>query len=808
MSNHILQKSRFSRNKFVRPILSWLFIFSMLFSQPAQAAGSPSPAAAAGPALSVDAAASQKPISPYIYGLNFSKESFANEIDLPVRRWGGNTTTRYNWKNGNANTAQDWYFENVQVSNAYDWNTVETHNTWIAQNTRTGADSIITIPMIGYVAKDATSCGFNTDNYGAQQDTDTWRPKCGNGVASNGSPITGNNPLDTSVAANEAFMQSWVASMVNTHGAANAGGVKFYNLDNEPELWSETHRDVHPAHQSYDELVNKSISYAQAIKTADPNAKTLGYTAFGWTGYWYSWLDAQTAASHGYNCPTPATCYPDYATHGNKYQAEWYLSQMKQAEQTKGTRLLDYLDLHYYQEGGVALTTAGSADLQAQRLRSTRALWDSTYIDESWIGGPDQFPDWRAVKLIPRMRGWVDANYPGTKLAITEYNWGGLEDINGALAQADVLGIFGREGLDLATLWNYPLPNGDPLGYDHFETLPGAYAFRMYRNYDGLGSKFGDVSVQASSGDQSQLAIYAAQRAQDTALTLMIINKTAGALTSSVALSNFTPAATAKVYLYSASNPSTIVRQADQAIAAAGFTSTFPANSITLIMIPSEYGLTINKVGNGTVTADKPAPYHQGDIVQLSATADSGWTFTGWSGDCAGADSVCTVTMDAAKSVTATFTLVSVPQERVTNGGFESKLSSGWKTVNFAAPDGRTTAIKKAGAASVRISGSAKTKTLTQTITLGGSAGDIFSFSFWAKGSSIPSAGVCKAQVTLYNVSTQVTTKSVNCSTGTYAFKKKAFSLTAAGTYTRVTIKFTYAKASGTVWFDAVSLIR
>ena len=47
------------------------------------------------------------------------------------------------------------------------------------------------------------------------------------------------------------------------------------------------------------------------------------------------------------------------------------------------------------------------------------------------------------------MRDWSANFYPGTKLAITEYNWGGLDDINGSLAQADILGIFGRERLDL-----------------------------------------------------------------------------------------------------------------------------------------------------------------------------------------------------------------------------------------------------------------------------------------------------------------------------------------------------------------------
>jgi len=109
----------------------------------------------------------------------------------------------------------------------------------------------------------------------------------------------------------------------------------------------------------------------------------------------------------------------------------------------------------------------------------------------------------------------VNSYYPGTKIAISEYNWGALDRLNGALAQADVLGIFGREGLDLATIWGPPT-----------STQPGAYAFRMYLNYDGNGSKFGDTSVSASSADQGQLALYGAQRSSDKAVTLMMVNKT------------------------------------------------------------------------------------------------------------------------------------------------------------------------------------------------------------------------------------------------------------------------------------------
>ena len=83
---------------------------------------------------------------------------------------------------------------------------------------------------------------------------------------------------------------------------------------------------------------------------------------------------------------------------------------------------------------------------------------------------------------------------------------------------------------------------------------PGTFAFRMYRNYDGLGSAFGETSVRANSADQGQLAIYAARRGGDGALTLMVINKTGQALTSTVVLTGFVPAPRTWVYRYSASD--------------------------------------------------------------------------------------------------------------------------------------------------------------------------------------------------------------------------------------------------------------
>jgi len=78
------------------------------------------------------------------------------------------------------------------------------------------------------------------------------------------------------------------------------------------------------------------------------------------------------------------------------------------------------------------------------------------------------------------------------------------------------------------------------------------------------------------------------------------------------------------------------------------------------------YTLSISKSGNGTVTSSPAGincgstcskDYNNGDSVTLIASADSGYTFSGWSGGgCSGSGS-CAVIVNSDKTVTATFTL-------------------------------------------------------------------------------------------------------------------------------------------------------
>jgi hypothetical protein len=532
-------------------------------------------------ALTVDVGAGRHTISPDIYGMNFTPDDLATQLKVPLNRWGGNSTTRYNWQTSMSNRGSDWYFENIQDG---DVNVAELPNgsasdQFVEQNRSLGMQTIMTVPAIGWVAKAGSprdhpyACGFKVSKYGPQQSTDAdWDPDCGNGRTAGGAEITGNDPTDTSQAAGAAFVQSWVSHLIGRYGTAAANGVRFYALDNEPMLWDDTHRDIHPAPTTYDEVRDAALEFAPAIKAGDPSANVLGPVVWGWWAYFCSALDLET------NNSCSATTV-DRAAHGGTPFLPWYLQQMKQYADTHGgARILDYLDIHYYPQSNpgdedISLAAAGSLATQQRRLRSTRSLWDPTYVDEAgWVQGIEQ----GKVQLIPRMRQWIDANYPGTKLAITEYNWGAPEHINGALAQADVLGIFGREGVDLATLWGLPEA-----------AQPVAFAFRMYRNYDGAGAQFGNVAVSASSADQSRLAVYGAQRSGDGALTLMVINKTSAALTGTISLAGFTPGLQAQVYRYSPANLAAIVHEPNLAVGSGGLATAFPANSITLLVLPA-----------------------------------------------------------------------------------------------------------------------------------------------------------------------------------------------------------------------------
>ncbi len=542
--------------------------------------------------VSVDAQANRIPINPNIYGLAFASTGDLSTLHTSLNRYGGDSATRYNWQLNADNRGADWYFESYPDTSSVPGFRGDNFIT-TTRAAGVGAQALLTIPMINYIGSLGTNRAglrsFSIAKYGPQTGSDPYNPDAGNGISTAaGNPyITGNNPTDASVANSPQFQLSWVQHLIATWGTAANGGLQYYIMDNEPSIWHGTHRDVHPKGETYSELYNDFVNYAGGIRALDPNAVIVGPEEWGWLGLFYSGLDQQKGAGGATS---------DYNTHNQTYHYPWLLQQLHNYQQTTGQQLLNVLSVHYYPQDG----TGGNDDSPATQLirnRSTRSLWDPTYVDQSWInqvginGG--------IVNLIPNLKSWVSQYYPGLKVAITEYNWGDEANLNGATTQADVLGIFGRQGLDLATRWTVPA-----------NPSPTYLAMQIYRNYDGKLSTFGDTSVSDTVANPDNLSSFAAVRASDGALTVMVINKQTGSTPMTISLANFGSTASADAWQISSASQTAINHLGSVPVAGNAIATTVPSQSITLFVIPPGNSVSIPPapgglaatVGSGTVT--------------------------------------------------------------------------------------------------------------------------------------------------------------------------------------------------------------
>jgi hypothetical protein len=264
-------------------------------------------------------------------------------------------------------------------------------------------------------------------------------------------------------------------------------------LDNEPDLWHVTHRDVHPDPLTYDELLDRTLRYGAAVRKADPEAVIAGPGSWGWSGYFFSAKDTVAGPM----------LQPDRRAHGGQPLLTWYLQQLAEHERATGEHILDVLDVHYYPQADQVYSPKADPETAARRVRSTRSLWDASYVDESWIKEP--------VRLLPRLKEWIDHYYPGRKLALGEWSFGAEQDISGGLATAEALGRFGQYGLYAAFYWNKP------------EQGSATYwAFRAFRNYDDKGARFLDFSLKTAS--TKQVSVFGSRDADGSHVVLVLLN--------------------------------------------------------------------------------------------------------------------------------------------------------------------------------------------------------------------------------------------------------------------------------------------
>ena len=464
----------------------------------------------------VDCRDADHPISPLIFGIATSFADTGEQqwtLGATGRRWGGNSSSRYNPDIHAWNLDQDWFFRNAPVRSA---------ESFLEENRVHGLKSALTVPMLGWVAKDTKSYSFPVSVFGPQQRVAWDLPDDGNGVRPDGTPIPPPPPTATSVSCPPECIERWIHSIREAREAGGPG-VDLYILDNEPGIWHNTHRDVHPEPLGYEELLDRTIAYGTAVRHADPDALIAGPAECCWLNYYFSAKDV--AAS--------VWLRPDRLRHWNVPLLPWYLRKLRDNEKRTGTRVLDVVDVHFYPAVDVGPPRGGPTDpaSAALRIRSTRSLWDPSYVDESWIDEP--------IQVLPRLRQWIDENYPGRKISIGEWNFGAEDDMSGGLAVAEALGRFANEGIYSAYYWTYPP-----------DRSPAYWAFRAYRNFDEEGGHFLDRSAPVK-GDVPLASLFASRDEAGEKIVAVLLNRDPGSpLHAEVGLENCGTVSAARAFSY------------------------------------------------------------------------------------------------------------------------------------------------------------------------------------------------------------------------------------------------------------------
>ncbi|MBN1396778.1 MAG: T9SS type A sorting domain-containing protein [Bacteroidetes bacterium] len=536
----------------------------------------------------------QKTISPFIYGAN---PEFTSEENLGSRRLGGNRLTGYNWENNASHAGTDWYNYNDNYMASGLPNPNAPGATLTAFNNEAlgvGAYSAITLQMAGYVARDKNGTSVTEAQTAPSS---RWnRVQFVKGSAFSLAP-----DLNDSVV----YMDECVNFLVNTYGTANtSSGVKGYILDNEPALWPSTHPRIHPNKPTCNEIIQKGIELSNAVKSIDPYAEIFGPALYGFAAF-YNFQDAAdwNSVKQG---------------KGYSWFIDYYLDEMEKAETTYGKRLLDVLDIHWYPEAygdnRITETYATTNNDKAARLQAPRTLWDSKYEENSWIinaGFSAFFP------LIPKIQESIDKYYPETKISITEFTYGGEDDITGGIATSDVLGIFGKYGVYMASFW----PVNDNTAYVQS-------AYRIFRNYDGQKSTFGDISTAAYTSDSVYTSIYSSIKTGTNEIHLIAINKNLSASrTANISIQHDKSVLSGNAWVLD--NSGTEINNAGSisGIQSNSFSYTMPAGSVSHIVLQTSVNTGVNQIHSNLPSVFKldafPNPFNLSCNIQYNLPDNS-----------------------------------------------------------------------------------------------------------------------------------------------------------------------------------------
>jgi fibronectin type 3 domain-containing protein len=526
-----------------------------------QASATPA-AAAADVVITIDPT-NTKPISPYIYGINFYNGVTGAPPLLTFDRAGGNRWTAYNWETNASNAGSDYLYENddyLSSSTA----PAEAVRSFVAGDQAVNAASLITVQLQGLVASDENG----PVSVANPPDLTRFKQVVDQKSTVSSVPFTTTPPTTDANVFMDEFVWALNQKVPGNIFATGAPLPTFVSLDNEPELWNSTHLEVQgPNPVTSDNYIAKTITMTEALKDHFPDLVIFGPVHYGFQGI-YNWQGELSA--------TPT---------GNNWFPDKYLTALQSASATYGKPLVDVYDFHWYAEvydpSGtpiIDLNGATLTDAQVQLIvQSPRNLWDPTFHDDNnsnpWIYNElGQTP----INLLGRLQAKINSEFPGMKISITEYENGGWNHIAGTIAQADNLGIFGAQGVFAANFW----PPGGTYSY----ALAG---FRAFRGFDGATANFGDTSLQVTSSSVADVVVYASTDSNTPGRTVFVaINRSTSSKVTEI--TGQTLSGTANLYQMtaaSAQGQTTVQPVAIGTMPASGssLTITLPALSVTTI---------------------------------------------------------------------------------------------------------------------------------------------------------------------------------------------------------------------------------
>jgi fibronectin type 3 domain-containing protein len=510
--------------------------------------------------------AQNKPISPFIYGINFYSAVTGAPPQLTFDRAGGNRWTAYNWETNASNAGSDYLYENDDFLSSSSV-PAEAVRSFIAADQSSGLASLMTVQLQGLVAGDENG----PVSVANPPDLTRFKQVVDQKSTVSSVPFTLNPPTSDG----NVFMDEFVWALDQKFSGmgifgANPAHPTFVSLDNEPELWNSTHLEVQgPNPVTSDDYIAKTITMTEALKNQFPDMVLFGPVHYGFQGI-YNWRGELSATPSGSNW------FPDK-----------YLTALSTASASYGKPLVDVYDFHWYAEEydangtrSIDMTGTTLTDAQVQLIvQSPRNLWDPTFTDSTnsnpWIY---QELGNTPINILGRLQAKINAEFPGMKISLTEYENGGWNHIAGTIAQADNLGIFGSQGVFAANFWP---PNGT---YSY--ALAG---FRAFRDFDGAGANFGDTSLQTSSSNVQNVVVYAS-RDSTTPSRYVFVAINRSTTMQVTAINGQSLSGTANLYQMTAAsaqgqNPVQPVSIGTTPVSGSSLTITLPALSVTTIEV-------------------------------------------------------------------------------------------------------------------------------------------------------------------------------------------------------------------------------